>query len=112
MIEKSKPVVTVRAQKKDTYTNEEYATMSRNGVIFHAGKEDILILDPSKIKGGFRAVYGWGVYFAGTINKASDYGNMITFLNSKALNFIRITDPVTEDLISKLDKIKESKYIL
>lgn len=101
------PRMTTRAQKKSNYTSEEYAKMSREGVLFHAGTQDILTLDPAKIQGGPRSVYGWGVYFAGTINKASDYGDMITFLNSKELNFIRITDRVTEDLISELNKVKD-----
>lgn len=107
MIEKAKPVVTVRAQKKDTYTNKQYGEMSENGVVFHGGTKAIDKLDPSKIKGGFRAIYGWGVYFAGTIYKASDYGDMITFLNSKALKFLKVNNDVTSGLISELGKIKD-----
>jgi hypothetical protein len=99
--------IKTRAQKRNTYTNEQYGDMSRNGVIFHAGSQSIATLDPSKIKGGFRATYGWGVYFAGTINKASDYGDMITFLDSKKLNFLKITENVTNELISDIEKIKE-----
>ena len=107
LIEKAKPVITVRAQKKDTYTNQQYGEMSKNGVVFHGGTKSIDKLDPSKVKGGFRAVYGWGVYFAGTIYKASDYGDMITFLNSKALKFLKVNDEVTSGLISELGKIKD-----
>jgi hypothetical protein len=99
--------IKTRAQKRNTYTDEQYGDMSRNGVIFHAGSQSIATLDPSKIKGGFRATYGWGVYFAGTINKASDYGDMITFLDSKKLNFLKITENVTNELISDIEKIKE-----
>lgn len=99
--------VTTKAQKKSTYTNEEYSEMSRNGILFHAGSENIIQLDPNKVKGGFRAVYGWGVYFASTISKASDYGNMITFLNSKGLNLLKINNPVTNDLISELKKLED-----
>jgi hypothetical protein len=107
LIEKAKPVIAVRAQKKDTYTNQQYGEMSKNGVVFHGGTKSIDKLDPSKVKGGFRAVYGWGVYFAGTIYKASDYGDMITFLNSKALKFLKVNDEVTSGLISELGKIKD-----
>jgi hypothetical protein len=107
LIEKAKPVIAVRAQKKDTYTNQQYGEMSKNGVVFHGGTKSIDKLDPSKVKGGFRAVYGWGVYFAGTIYKASDYGDMITFLNSKALKFLKVNDEVTSGLVSELGKIKD-----
>ncbi len=107
MVQKAKPVITVRAQKKDTYTNKQYGEMSENGVVFHGGTKAIDKLDPSKIKGGFRAIYGWGVYFAGTIYKASDYGDMITFLNSKALKFLKVNNDVTSGLISELGKIKD-----
>ena len=102
-----KPTVTVRAQKKSNYTDEQYSEMSRNGILFHAGTSAIQKLDPSKIKGGVRANYGWGVYFASTIFKASEYGDMITFLDSKQLNFLNISSKVTEKLISELESIKD-----
>lgn len=107
MIEKAKPVITVRAQKKSDYTDEQYSEMSRNGILFHAGSSAIEKLDPSKIKGGARARYGWGVYFASTIFKASEYGSMITFLDSKQLNFLDISSRVTDELISELEKVKD-----
>jgi len=107
LIEKAKPTITVRAQKKSDYTDEQYSEMSRNGILFHAGSSAIEKLDPSKIKGGARARYGWGVYFASTIFKASEYGSMITFLDSKQLNFLDISSRVTDELISELEKVKD-----
>lgn len=108
MIKKANPVITARAQKKSNFTTEEYKYMSQNGVLFHGGNQDIAKLDPSKIKGGMRAVYGWGVYFAGTIGKASDYGDMITFLNSNKLNLLKITGKITDGLLKELESTRDN----
>lgn len=103
--------VTTKAQKKSTYTDEQYSEMSRNGILFHAGSESIADFNPDKIKGGARAKYGWGVYFAKSINKASEYGDMITFLDSKRMNLIPVDQPATSEILSRLNGIKENNPI-
>ena len=81
-------------------------------IIYHAGDKKITKLVPDFIKGGPRALYGWGVYFSDSIHKAKEYGNEITYLDISYMNILDLRDKVDASLIEKVKRLanKTKKY--
>jgi len=81
----------------------------QDDVLYHGGETKLTTLDPSKIKGGSRAIHGWGVYFSDSINKAKDYGGVITTLDISNLSVLDTEKPVDEELIKKIYELEEKE---
>jgi hypothetical protein len=79
-----------------------------DNIVYHAGDTRITKLDPSYIKGGARAIYGWGIYFTESIYKALDYGGEITYLDISNLNILDTRDAVDEDFINKITNLAKN----
>jgi hypothetical protein len=74
-------------------------------IVYHAGEKKITRLVPDFIKGGPRALYGWGVYFSDSIHKAKDYGKEITYLDISDMNILDLQNGVDLSLVRKVKNL-------
>ena len=80
--------------------------LGKNGIVIHGGPISFNAFDPSKMKGGNRAVYGPGAYFTDKAYKAEEFGmgGEYMFANLKDFNLL--------NLDGSIDQVKglEDKY--
>jgi hypothetical protein len=86
-------------------TPDNINEMKNDNLVYHAGESKLTSLDPSKIKGGVRAIHGWGVYFSDSIHKANDYGGVVTTLDISNMNILDTRQPVSEELVLKVKQL-------
>ena len=80
--------------------------------LYHASDSCVETFDLDKVKGGVRAIYGYGIYFTSIIHKAKDYGDHVTVIDGTNLNFIDVKhNEVTEALIQQLDSDRYSFFV-
>lgn len=82
---------------------------SNDNILYHAGEAKITKLDPSKIAGGARGVYGWGIYFTDSIHKANDYGGVLTLMDKSKLKILDTRQVVNQDFINKILQLERSE---
>lgn len=92
--------------KIDGYDENAVNHYLRLGYLVHGTNEDFDKFDTSKIKGGTRGEYGYGMYFTNTAYKALEYGNTIYLTKENIYNFLDLT---TRDMsfINQIDEIKQ-----
>ena len=77
----------------------------QHGYVVHGSDTEFENFDSSKIKGGTRAVYGWGAYFTNDSYKCEEYGNNFVFLDIRPFKLLELEDNISEnDEISKVIK--------
>jgi hypothetical protein len=77
---------------------------SNEPVMYHCGSNFVNKFSLSYIKGGSRANHGWGVYFAHTVFKASDYGKYLTIVDRSNLKLLSFDQIISDDFINLLLK--------
>lgn len=81
----------------------------QHGYVVHGSDTEFENFAVSKIKGGTRAVYGWGAYFTNDSYKCEEYGNNFVFLDIRPFKLLELEDNISEnDEISKVTKQIES----
>lgn len=71
--------------------------LARQGYLFHGTEGDAWDkADASRIHGGTRAVYGYGVYFTNEAYKCEEYGNNFVILDANGFNFLDLGFTVDE----------------
>lgn len=76
----------------------------QHGYVVHGSDSEFETFDSSKIKGGSRAVYGWGAYFTNDSYKCEEYGNNFVFLNIKPFKLLELENNISasNDEIAKV----------
>jgi hypothetical protein len=82
---------------------------TQSNLLYHGGTEQIRELKPDAIQGGFRGIYGWGVYFSDYIYKAKDYGPVLTYMDKSKLNILDTREPVDETLVNSVKKLSSDE---
>ena len=94
---------------KNLYSTILTEALDKSKLLMHGGPEKITKLDSSKIQGGVRGIYGYGVYFTDSIYKAKDYGPVITYLDPSELSILDTDKSLTEEFVkSILDLSKDN----
>lgn len=91
--------------------NEEIKNLEHNDVMYHGSDSKISRFDLKYVSGDiFRSNYGWGIYFAGTKYKASEYGNEITVVSKSNLNLLdTLRLKITNEFLDDIEKILHNK---
>lgn len=76
---------------------------SKKNAIYHCGDDFRIKFDTDFIKGGSRGIHGWGIYFAATPFKASDYGDYMTIVDKSNLKLLSLDDRITDEFISDIE---------
>jgi hypothetical protein len=85
-------------------TTQSIATKYRNeDVMYHCSDDFRYSFNLEYIKGGSRGIHGWGIYFASTPFKASDYGDYMTIVDKSNLNLLSLRTKISDEFIKKLE---------
>jgi hypothetical protein len=76
---------------------------SKKDVMYHCTNNIIDSFDLNYVKGGVRANYGWGIYFASTPFKASDYGDYCYVVSKSNLNLLELKSKISDEFIKKIE---------
>jgi hypothetical protein len=87
---------------RDT-TQDIMLKYSEKDVMFHCTDNIIDSFDLKYVKGGVRANYGWGMYFASTPFKASDYGKYCYVVSKSNLNLLPLDTKISDEFIKKIE---------
>lgn len=81
-------------------------------VMYHAS--DIIIdkFNLEYVKGGNRAIYGWGIYFANQPFKSKDYGKYLMVVDRSNLELLYIDVKITDDFIKEIERKLSKIYYL
>ena len=93
---------------KNLYNIILIEALDKSKLLMHGGPEKITKLDSSKIQGGVRGSYGYGIYFTDSIYKAKDYGPVLTYLDPSELNILDTRDKLTNDFVQKIKDLSNS----
>jgi hypothetical protein len=59
--------------------------------------------DLKYVKGEHRGTHGWGIYFASTVFKASDYGDYLTIVDKSNLKLLSLNEIIDNEFIEKIE---------
>ena len=96
-----------RFQEDQSFRFRVVHQLGKNGIVVHGDDKDLTFFDSSKIRGGTRARYGWGAYFADAAYKCEEYGNCFTFLDIRSFNIIDLYGSASSGNVNFADKLKE-----
>lgn len=107
--------------KIDGYDENVVNRYIKLGYLVHGTNEDFDKFDQSKIKGGTRGEYGYGMYFTNTAYKALEYGCTIYItkediynfldLRTRDMSFINKFVDIEQELIILQDKLDNSRNV-
>lgn len=104
-------------EKLEEYTTQgwssydEITSLITKGYLIHGTTEKFSKFDQSKIKGGTRAEYGYGMYFTDATYKALEYGNEILYTKKDIYNFLDLQQSPSMDIFYNIIAIENSIYI-
>lgn len=111
-----------RFQTEQSFRYNIVNKLSQNGYIVHGTNENFDYFDKEKIKGGSRAVYGYGAYFTDAAYKCEEFGVNFIFVNRRPFSFLELKQRVIdnnifyninkqiEKLEIDIEKLKEELY--
>ena len=96
-----------RFQEDQSFRFRVVAMLGKDGIVVHGDDKDLDFFDSSKIRGGARARYGWGAYFADAAYKCEEYGNNFTFLDIRSFNIIDLYEKASSGKVYFAGKLRE-----
>lgn len=85
------------------YLNEDVNNKYLNkNVMYHGSDDFINKFDLKYVKGEHRAIHGWGLYFAKSIPKASNYGDYLTIVDKSNLNLLSLDEIINDNFIQNI----------
>jgi len=85
---------------------------SKQDIMYHCGDDFRYKFHTDYIKGGSRGIHGWGIYFASTPFKASDYGAYMTIVDKSNLKLLSLDEKISSDFIRSIElKLKYTSEI-
>jgi len=76
---------------------------SKKNVMYHCSDNFRYEFKLGHIKGGYRGIHGWGIYFASTAFKASDYGDYMTIVDKSNLKLLPLDNKITDAFIQEIE---------
>lgn len=75
---------------------------SNKNVMYHCSDDFRYKFDLSYVKGEHRGIHGWGIYFASTVFKASNYGDYLTIVDKSNLKLLSFNETINDDFIQNI----------
>ena len=86
------------------YTTQSISNKySNKNVMYHCSDDFRYEFKLEYIKGAHRGIHGWGIYFASTAFKASDYGDYMTIVDKSNLNLLPLDYKITDEFIQEIE---------
>jgi hypothetical protein len=86
------------------YTTQNISNKySNKNVMYHCSDDFRYEFKLEYVKGEYRGIHGWGVYFASTPFKASDYGDYMTIVDKSNLNLLLLDYKITDEFIQEIE---------
>lgn len=86
---------------------KKVANTIKEGYLVHGTDKEFLEFDPSMIRGGMRAEYGYGIYFTDTPYKALEYGYNIIGTKKDLYNFLDLSEKPSDECLGTIIQVDE-----